>query len=153
MAFSGWWFDSGKWLWINRQPNSRSPPGVTSGKLFFSEVDFHWCPTDRYDLSWTDPGFELRTLDYPSVNPCLKREVKRKNRTNEREDIYRTVLPRPAHNSFRFAREWTRPVSLLVQRDRSLSFRFESSANQQVSVSCSQNFLSHLDTTYRRFAW
>jgi hypothetical protein len=31
--------------------NSCSPQGVTSGKLFFSEVDFHWCPTDRYDLS------------------------------------------------------------------------------------------------------
>ena len=66
-------------------PNSCSPQDVTSEKLIFSEVDFHRCPTGKYYLSGTDPGFEIRTLDYPSVNPCLKRE--RKHRTKERVDI------------------------------------------------------------------
>ena len=131
-------------------PNSCSPQGVTPGKLVHNEVDFHRCPTGQYDLSWSDPGFERRTLGYPSVNPCLKREKRQNER--EREDVYRTVLPRPGHNSSRFSREWTRPVSLLSNRDRSLSFRFESSANQQVSISFSQHFLSHSDATYRWFA-
>ena len=58
-----------KMLMNKSTPNSCSPQGVTSGKLFFSEVDFHWCPTTQYDLNWTHPGFELRILDYPSVNP------------------------------------------------------------------------------------
>ena len=185
MPFSGWTFDSGKWLWINRrrfhvlhkvllQKNCFSAKlisiGVRLTDTIWAELtlDSTSAPsiTLRSTLTLTDyyliiTNNSILTSDsssVPSINlrstlASREREREKTERKREREDIYRAVHQRPGHNSFHFSREWTRSVSLLSNRDRSLSFRFESSANQQVSVSFFQHFLPHLDTTCRRFAW